>query len=123
MREINKIRNELNNEYQLKNEENQNTISEDLKRFGYGKADSRILLVGNKCEVDDNQLNVINDIYKLGLGKPTFISAEGGEGLPDLLGEIKEMLPPGYEDDYEEKKIKRMEKHVRLRKQLKDEII
>lgn len=51
----------------------------------------------------------------MGLGKPLFISAENGDGLPDLLQEMKACLPSNYEDLYEEKRIKRMERHLKLR--------
>lgn len=74
-----------------------------------------MLLIANKCDIEETQDEVINDVYQLGLGEPLFISAENGEGLTDLLAKIRKSVPEGYENNYEDKRLKRMEKHLQLR--------
>jgi len=36
---------------------------------------------------------ILNEIYQLNFGEPIFISAEQGDGLPDLFSEIIKRLP------------------------------
>ena len=52
-----------------------------------------VLLVANKAEGRAGTAAAF-DAYSLGLGSPLAVSAEHGEGLADLMGEIVERLPP-----------------------------
>ncbi len=52
-----------------------------------------VLLVANKAEGRAGTAAAL-DAYSLGLGSPIAVSAEHGEGLSDLMGEIVDRLPP-----------------------------
>ncbi|MBB3173970.1 GTP-binding protein [Endobacter medicaginis] len=52
-----------------------------------------VLLVANKAEGRAGA-DAAMDAYSLGLGSPVAISAEHGEGIADLMGEITDRLPP-----------------------------
>lgn len=56
-----------------------------------------ILLVANKAEGRAGAANAL-DAFSLGLGTPVAVSAEHGEGLADLMGEIADRLPPPSDD-------------------------
>ena len=51
-----------------------------------------VMLVANKAEGRAGAAAAL-DAYSLGLGSPLAVSAEHGEGLADLMGEIAERLP------------------------------
>ncbi|HET9019353.1 MAG TPA: ribosome biogenesis GTPase Der [Acetobacteraceae bacterium] len=53
----------------------------------------KVLLVANKAEGRQGAASAL-DAYSLGLGAPVAVSAEHGEGLSDLMGEIADRLPP-----------------------------
>jgi len=52
-----------------------------------------VLLVANKAEGRAGA-NAALDAFSLGLGTPVAVSAEHGDGLADLMGEVAERLPP-----------------------------
>ena len=52
-----------------------------------------VLLVANKAEGRGGMANAL-EAFSLGLGTPCAVSAEHGEGLADLMGEIADRLPP-----------------------------
>ncbi|MBF0857881.1 ribosome biogenesis GTPase Der [Gluconobacter sp. LMG 31484] len=52
-----------------------------------------VLLIANKAEGQAGT-NAALEAYSLGLGTPLALSAEHGEGIADLMGEIAERLPP-----------------------------
>ncbi len=52
-----------------------------------------VLLVANKAEGRAGA-NAALEAFSLGLGAPVAVSAEHGEGLADLMGEIADRLPP-----------------------------
>ncbi len=56
------------------------------------KQDRPVLLIANKAEGRAGA-NAALEAYSLGLGAPLAISAEHGEGLADLMGEIADRLP------------------------------
>jgi GTP-binding protein len=56
------------------------------------RADRPVLLVVNKAE-GRLGANAALEAYSLGLGSPVAVSAEHGDGLADLMGEIAERLP------------------------------
>lgn len=56
-----------------------------------------ILLIANKAEGRGGAATAL-EAYVLGLGSPLAVSAEHGEGLADLMGEIADRLPPKEED-------------------------
>lgn len=55
-----------------------------------------VLLIANKSEGRQGAAAAM-EAYALGLGTPLAISAEHGEGLSDLMGEIADRLPPEAE--------------------------
>ncbi len=57
-----------------------------------------ILLVVNTAEGRAGS-NAALDAYSLGLGSPLAVSAEHGDGLADLMGEIADRLPPEVEEE------------------------
>ncbi len=65
-----------------------------------------VMLVANKAEGRAGTAAAL-DAYSLGLGSPMAVSAEHGEGLADLMGEIADRLPkaavpdpePGHDPD------------------------
>jgi GTP-binding protein len=57
------------------------------------RQDRPVLLVANKAE-GRNVTSSVLDAYALGLGSPLAVSAEHGEGIADLMGEIADRLPP-----------------------------
>ncbi|KRX11106.1 P-loop containing nucleoside triphosphate hydrolase [Pseudocohnilembus persalinus] len=109
-----------NNQY---NEEN-NTQNQEIELFKNNKGfyNNEVMLVANKCDIQEVQDQIINEAYQLGFGQPIFISCEQGDGLMDLLQLIKEKVPQSYEAAYEEKKLRRLEKHLKMRKSMKQEI-
>nr|WP_086654086.1 ribosome biogenesis GTPase Der [Acetobacter malorum] len=60
-----------------------------------------VMLVANKAEGRGGAASAM-EAYSLGLGEPVAVSAEHGEGLSDLMGEIVEHLPPEPEVEFEE---------------------
>lgn len=60
-----------------------------------------VLLVANKAEGRAGAASAM-EAYSLGLGEPVAVSAEHGEGLSDLMGEIVEHLPPEPEEYFPE---------------------
>jgi GTP-binding protein len=52
-----------------------------------------VMLVANKAE-GRMAMSSILDAYELGLGDPVGVSAEHGDGIADLMGEIAARLPP-----------------------------
>ncbi len=59
-----------------------------------------VMLVVNKAEGRQGS-NAALEAYSLGLGEPIAISAEHGEGLADLMGEIADALPEEPEEEEE----------------------
>ncbi len=57
------------------------------------RQDRPVLVVVNKAEGRAGS-NAALEAYSLGLGEPVAVSAEHGEGLADLMGEIADRLPP-----------------------------
>ena len=64
-----------------------------------------VLLIANKAEGRAGS-NAALEAYSLGLGTPVAVSAEHGEGLADLMGEIADRMPPAvaeatdFDDDF-----------------------
>lgn len=56
------------------------------------KADKPILLLANKVDTHDQELEV-GGLYRLGFGEPYLISAEHGQGVGDLLDGVLDALP------------------------------
>ncbi|MCQ8241318.1 ribosome biogenesis GTPase Der [Rhizosaccharibacter radicis] len=57
------------------------------------RQDRPVMLVANKAEGRSGAAAAM-EAWSLGLGAPVAVSAEHGEGLADLMGEIAERLPP-----------------------------
>ncbi|MFV0280389.1 MAG: ribosome biogenesis GTPase Der [Rhodoblastus sp.] len=70
------------------------------------RAGKPIILVVNKAEGRAGQAGAL-DAFALGLGDPVPMSAEHGEGLPDLYDALREALPEqteAWEDEEDEKR-------------------
>ncbi len=92
-------------------------VAEELRRQG-----KPILLVANKCEGRLGEAQAA-EAWSLGLGEPLPVSAEHGDGIPDLLAALRPHLagdagsPPPDEDaepEGEEEEEKRPEHPLRL---------
>lgn len=72
----------------------------------------RLILLANKADSETviEESNIFNDVYKLGLGDPLFISTKEGDGLVELLRRIDEEIPQEFKDNFENKKIRRLER-------------
>jgi GTP-binding protein len=57
------------------------------------RQDKPVMLVANKAE-GRMAMSSILDAYELGLGDPVGVSAEHGDGIADLMGEIASRVPP-----------------------------
>jgi GTPase len=60
-----------------------------------------VLLVANKAEGRGGATAAM-EAFSLGLGEPLAVSAEHGEGIADLMGEIADRLPPEHEESVDE---------------------
>jgi GTP-binding protein len=60
------------------------------------RQDRKVLLVANKAE-GRVATSSVHEAWELGLGEPLAVSAEHGEGIADLMGEIADRLPPESE--------------------------
>lgn len=79
-----------------------------------------IILVANKVEENYTPWNIY-DTYKIeGLNYPLFISAQQGDGLPDLLSEIKEKIPEIYFKESEDRAKKRRERYESYKQKQKE---
>ena len=61
-----------------------------------------VLLVVNKVDNYNSQAADVYEFYNLGIGDPYPISAEGKQGLGDLLDEVIRLMPGGKTDGEEE---------------------
>ena len=55
--------------------------------------------------------------------EPLFISSEHGDGLPDLLRLIKTHIPAQKEQEYQDRKKKRLDRYFEYKNMLMDEIV
>ncbi|SNB64234.1 GTP-binding protein [Arboricoccus pini] len=81
-------------------------LDADLAKMLRCKAGKPILLVANKAESRAAQSG-IGEAWSLGLGEPIAISAEHGDGMPDLLAALRPYLapPPTEAEDGEERAV------------------
>jgi len=57
------------------------------------------------------------------VAEPIFISAEHGDGLPDLYKEIQKRIPQSHIFSFKQKQQKRIERYNEYKKLLMDEFI
>jgi GTP-binding protein len=70
------------------------------------RQDKPVMLVANKAEGRLASSSIL-DAYALGLGDPVGVSAEHGDGIADLMGEIASRLPPAApEEDKSDRSLK-----------------
>ena len=77
-----------------------------------------ILYLANKAE-DGYEGDVLTDFYSMFYQarrtddpvEPLFISAEHGDGLTDLFAKIKELIPPEKQQEFIDRKAKRVERY------------
>ena len=89
----------------------------------------RMIYVANKAE-DGYEGDVLADFYhkfphtvhETG-SDPIFISAEHGDGLPDLYQAIKQHIPPDSFRRFQDRKEKRISRYLALKEQLLEEIV
>lgn len=65
----------------------------------------------------------MNDVYALGLGEPLLVSAQQGDGLLELLRKIDSVVPQEFRDNFESKRIKRIDKFEAIKLKQKQEIL
>ena len=68
------------------------------------RQDRKVLLIANKAEGRTGATAAM-EAYSLGLGSPLAISAEHGEGIADLMGEIADRMPPEAPDEALEEEV------------------
>lgn len=94
-----------------------------------------ILYVANKCE-DGFEGEIIEDFYRKlphirtsidpSTGEPfepLFISAEHGDGLPDLFRRLRELIPAEKGEQFALRQEKRVERFLHYKQMLLDEIV
>ena len=81
----------------------------------------RIVYVVNKSE-DGYEGDIMADIWKLGIENPLFISAEHGDGLPDLYRIIKDSIPEDWYIEFKNRKAKRLERYNEYKQLMIDEL-
>lgn len=94
-----------------------------------------ILYLANKAE-DGFEGDILADFYKMlpqittardpvtgELIDPLFISAEHGDGLPDLLRLVKKYIPENKEQEYMDRRQKRLDRFLEYKNMLLDEIV
>lgn len=94
-----------------------------------GLAVPKIIFVANKAE-DGYEGDILAEFFQKfphaasdPSCEPIFISAEHGDGLPDLYHAIKESIPAESKDRFEDRKEKRVHRYLELKEQLMDEIV
>ena len=93
------------------------------------------MYIANKAE-DGFEGDVLSDFFKMlpqittakdpvtGLPiEPLFISAEHGDGLPDLLQLIKKYIPESKAQQYLDRREKRLNRYLEYKSMLLDEIV
>ncbi len=61
-----------------------------------------VLLVVNKVDNYEKQMMDIYEFYNLGIGDPIGISAQGKQGLGDMLDKVIELFPEGAQEEEED---------------------
>jgi GTP-binding protein len=87
----------------------------DIKLSRWLKANKNdAVLIANKCEPSAD-IEISNDVYKLGFGEPLEISAEHSFGLGALYEEIHQRIPDSYRDEFERRVEARRVRHAELK--------
>ena len=94
-----------------------------------------IIYLANKAE-DGFEGDIMADFYRMlpqittardpatdELIEPLFISAEHGDGLPDLLRLIRKYIPESKEQEYKDRRQKRLDRFLEYKEMLLDEIV
>ncbi|KAL4455326.1 hypothetical protein ABPG74_012478 [Tetrahymena malaccensis] len=110
---------------QDKSEENVKKMNENATDLDKDIFIKKLILLANKADnettIEDS--NIMNDVYKLGLGDPLFVSAHQGDGLIDLLRRIDEEVPQDFKDNFLLKKQRRLERFQKIRITQREEIL
>ena len=106
-----------------------------LEQVDLSSAIPPILYLANKAE-DGFEGDILADFFKMlpqvttardkVTGQPIeplFISAEHGDGLPDLMRLIKSHIPESKEQEYSDRRQKRLDRFLEFKKMLMDEIV
>lgn len=124
-------------EIKKQNKQDKTVFEKDkkLEQIDLATAIPPIIYLGNKAE-DNFEGDIMADFYKMmpqittakdkqtGLPiEPIFISSEHGDGLPDLLRQIKLYIPESKEQEYIDRKQKRMDRYLDYKEMLMDEIV
>mgnify|MGYP000326472328 CR=1 FL=1 len=91
------------------------------KLLGYKLCKENVILVANKAE-QSFLGDVSDEIYKLGLGDPVYLSAAQNEGVAELYDRIHNLIPEKYFKDFQEKLDKRAEKYEQVKQEKLEEL-
>ena len=97
-------------------------IAELIRRERLSLNKEKVILVANKAE-STILYDLNNEVWKLGLGEPIYISAANNERIVDLYSRIRESIPDSYIDEYSNLMEKRKERHHALKSQLLNELV
>ena len=106
-----------------------------LEKVDLATAMPPIIYLANKAE-DGFEGDILADFYRMlpqittardpvtgDLIDPLFISAEHGDGLPDLLQLVKKYIPESKEREYADRRQKRVDRFLDYKEMLLDEIV
>ena len=124
-------------ETKLENKRERTVFEKDLKleQIDLSTAIPPILYLANKAE-DGFEGDITSEFYRLfpqittvtdkqtGLPvEPLFISGEHGDGLPDLFRLIKTHIPESKEQEYLDRRQKRLDRYLEYKEMLVEEIV
>lgn len=81
----------------------------------------RVRVLVNKTDEED-PIDMYNEVYKLGLGDPLFVSAHQGRGMHEVFREIQAKFQADSVTAFQERKKLRRKRYELLRAQLIDEV-
>lgn len=81
----------------------------------------KIVYVVNKSE-NGYEGDIHSELWRLGIENPIFISAEHGDGLPDLYKVIKDTIPETAYQEFENRKAKRVQRYNEYKQMMLDEL-
>ena len=81
----------------------------------------RVRLLVNKTDEED-PVHLYNEVYKLGLGDPVFVSAQQGRGMHEVFREVQAMFQADSVEVFQQRKKLRRKRYELLRTELIEEV-